>query len=189
MQEKEKELRRIYRFMYKTGPGSSETPIEYSERLEACISEESAGRVYKPRKASIMPNFRHFSMEQRKYVLHHLHDFLYHFGYATSSGEPVLLPKRIACKNKGVVSSMLVNSGKCARPLTKEDPMGRGFPWKWEMRKIVKLRAKDGRIVIGAGEHQRELSEETRSSNSVTGNDEVDGGAPSEPTEVERGDE
>ena len=55
------------------------------------------------------------------------------------------------CVNKGVTASTVVNTGDpmdksekriCLRPITAEDPSGRGFPWKWELRKIVRVKAK-----------------------------------------------
>jgi hypothetical protein len=57
----------------------------------------------------------------------------------------------VKCVNKGVTASTVVNTGDpmdksekriCLRPITAEDPSGRGFPWKWELRKIVRAKAK-----------------------------------------------
>ena len=153
---RESEMKRLYRFLYRTGSGGD---VVYNERILRAIEDLTSGHVYKPRSANIAPNFEHFTPEQQDYVLGQCQDFLHHFGYTKpkdacneTEGEATLhglYPKLINAKNKGKTDcSMLVNKGTPSRPATSEDPFRRGFPWKWELRKIVKVIDKRAGTVI-----------------------------------------
>ena len=153
---RESEMKRLYRFLYRTGSGDN---VIYNERLLRAVKDLTSGHVYKPRSANIAPNFEHFTAEQQDYVLGQCQDYLHHFGYskpndtgketASKANMHGLYPKLINAKNKGKHDcSMLVNKGTPSRPATAEDPFRRGFPWKWELRKIVKVIDKRAGTVV-----------------------------------------
>jgi hypothetical protein len=158
LMNKEDEMKRIYRFLYRTGkkggdagpPGGEEAgeeeSVQYSERLLRAVKDETAGHVYKPRAANVQANFEHYTEEQRELVLGSCQDFLYHLGYADEKGNPGIYPKRICARNKGKRDrTMMVNKGVPARPATEDDPARRGFPWKMALRPIVNVVGKKKR--------------------------------------------
>ena len=61
------------------------------------------------------------------------------------------------------VPSLRLNNGPVVRALTKDDPEGRGFPWKWKIRQIVQL---EGKAEAGCVD-QREFIRKLRSGNST----------------------
>ena len=63
---RESEMKRLYRFLYRTGSGDN---VIYNERLLRAVKDLTSGHVYKPRSANIAPNFEHFTAEQQDYVL------------------------------------------------------------------------------------------------------------------------
>eukprot|EP00943_MAST-04B_sp_MAST-4B-sp1_P002859 g2859.t1 len=152
---RESEMKRLYRFLYRTG---NDDNVVYSERILNAIKDLTSGHVYKPRSANVEPSFEHYTEDQKQYVLGQCQDFLYHFGYLRRDSEqnidtatPIncLYPKLINAKNKGKRNcEMLVNQGIPSRPATADDPYRRGFPWKWKLRKIVKVIDKRAGTVI-----------------------------------------
>ena len=164
---REHEMKRIYRFMYQTGNSDN---VTYSERVLQAIQDETSGYVYSPRAASINPIFEHFTEDQKDLVLGKCHDFLKHFGYCDSEGNPGLLKKLLATKNKGRSKEILiVNKGTPSRPATSDDPHRRGFPWKMPLRKIVRVVDKKNPGVIKVGCYTGHNSECVEALNSAGG--------------------
>lgn len=158
--DRENQLRRMFRFLYRPGPKDAPLSAQHprtvglcqadmfsaAERLENAISSEQSGVVYKPRKASVAPDTTHYSQAQLQHISEHTGELLQVFGYISGENPhaigPMLPHPRIRCINKGVKARIKVNDGLPSRESTPEDPARRGFPWKWELRKIVKLKDK-----------------------------------------------
>ena len=181
---RERELERIFRFLYRptestnstsNSSGSSSRNIESqtpwvspselqqsAARLEAVLRNNSptSGVVYKPRKASVNPDFTHYSQSQRDAVMQMGDTFLQAYGYTGEGSDQstIALPQPVVrCLNKGQVSVLKVNDGPVCRELTEEDPFGRGFPWKMKIRQVVML---EGKSDPGAVNQQKWLQEQ-----------------------------
>ena len=114
--------------------------------------------MYKPRKASIHPNYTHYSTTQRNAVLQIGQTYLNTFGYTADNTDinTIALPQPIVrCLNKGQESILKVNDGPVCRELTEQDPFGRGFPWKMKIREVVML---EGKSDPGAVNQQKWLA-------------------------------
>ena len=181
-------MARIARFLNAANPGGTAAPLDFEATREQ-FRGSGAGEVYKPRSACVRPKLDHFDEAQCDTVLENTHAVWEAFGYsmdgvgagggdggAGGGGGGEMGggggTQRVKCVNKGVTASMVVNTGDpmdksekriCLRPITAEDPSGRGFPWKWELRKIVRVKAKaaektrtagsgDGGAATGVGE-------------------------------------
>jgi hypothetical protein len=116
-------------------------------RFERVLQNTSAnsGVVYKPRKASINPNYTHYTQAQQDAVLQVGDVCMRAFGYVADGCDrsTIALPQPIVrCLNKCEISTLKVNDGPVCRELTEDDPFGRGFPWKWKIRQVVMLEGK-----------------------------------------------
>ena len=172
--DKENEMARIARFLNApsaAGAGGAAAgpalPVDFEAKRHHFASKE-AGLVYKPRSGRVRPKLDHFSEAQQDAVLERAHKLLDAFGYlpfesaapadggaasAAADASAADDSARIRCVNKGKEASTVVNKGDpmdagvsrlCIRPITEADPAGRGFPWKWELRKLVRLKGKSG---------------------------------------------
>ena len=116
-------------------------------RFQKVIQNISAnsGVVYKPRKASINPNYTHYTQAQQDAVLQVGDTCMRAFGYVADGYDrsTIALPQPLVrCLNKNEIMTLKVNDGPVCRELTEEDPFGRGFPWKWKIRQVVMLEGK-----------------------------------------------
>ena len=191
LENRERELRRIFAFLYQTvddfGTEVSMTDWVGADefaaaklRLEKVLSQhETAGVVYQPRKASVRPDYTHFSEEQRATILDVCGEYLNAFGYSMDGGSRTTTwaaSPRVAYLNRGdtaggtvaaagaeqQISSLRVNNGPVVRELTEDDPQGRGFPWKWKIRQIVQL---EGKTDVGCVD-QREFIQKLKATSS-----------------------
>ena len=181
---REYEMKRLYRFLYRTGNGDD---VVYNKRILNSIIDLTSGHVYKPRSANIEPNFEHYTEEQKQYVLGQCQDYLHHFGYLRRDDEEKndehtmkvthgLYPKLVNAKNKGKRNcEMLINKGTPSRPATADDPCRRGFPWKWELRKIVKVIDKRAGTVIRDPRSSLKTSTTNNNNNNNNHNNDDDG--------------
>lgn len=202
LESRERELRRMFVFLYQPvddfGTEVSMTdwvdPGEFAAakaRLDRVLAQrEAAGVVYKPRKASLRPDYAHYSEEQKGMIYETCKEYLHAFGYAMDGGdggggggacaERTAAP-RVADLNGRDESSaptasapglptLRLNNGPVVRALTEADPQGRGFPWKWKIRQIVQL---EGKAEAGCVD-QRDFIRKLKSESQASG-----GGAPS----------
>ena len=98
LEQRERELRRLFDFLYQpvddfgTEVSTTDwvTQKEFDAaklRLEQVLARsDSAGIVYKPRKASVRPDYTHYSDVQRASVLRKCHKYLDMFGYGSDYG-------------------------------------------------------------------------------------------------------
>ena len=197
---RERELQRVFAFLYQPvddfGTEVSMTDWVGAEelalakaRLERVLAQrEAAGVVYKPRKASVRPDYAHYSEEQKAMIYDTCKEYLHAFGYAMDSGssggggsgggggstgtERAASP-RVAHLNTGGAAvpaasapTLRLNNGPVVRALTEDDPQGRGFPWKWKIRQIVQLEGKADAGCVDQREFIRKLTSETQASDS-----------------------
>ena len=125
------------------------------QRLRQVV--DAGGMVYKPRAGAVATDVSHYTADQQAYVVRTAAPLLAELGYSDlleSDGLPTIDPVRAdpgiaetqdAETDTTATQAPLVwcNRGPPMRPRTKEDPGARGFMWKWELRKIVKVLRKD----------------------------------------------
>ena len=71
-------MKRLYRFLYRTGSGDN---VIYNERLLRAVKDLTSDMCITT-KRKYCPNFEHFTAEQQDYVLGQCQDYLHHFGYS-----------------------------------------------------------------------------------------------------------
>eukprot|EP01052_Picozoa_sp_SAG31_P013207 SAG31_NODE_790_length_12082_cov_8.754319_4_plen_526_part_00 len=124
--------------------------------LDGGFDGEGAGQVYKPRAAPVSTDWTHYTPELKDFVLDTLSAApeLGRLGYCITddAGDRRLEPIDAADRNASwhqiinietsVPNVVWCNTGPPMRPTTAEDPHARGFQWKWDLRKIIKVEAR-----------------------------------------------